>query len=244
MARARKRHVQQEMQFRTHGGARSGAGRKQIKPRKSEPHRKRAELHASHPVHVVLRVENDVAPLRKQHCFMAIRAATAAVLGRVDFRIVHASIQNTHIHLLVEATNETELARGMQAFQISAARHLNAAISRHTGKRRKGRVFIDRYHPEVITNPRQARHCLAYVLNNWRKHRENNRYFARTWKVDPYSTAMAFRGWAEQPDHWVAPEGYRRLLVMVPETWLMYGGWQRHAPISIYEVPSARVSPS
>ncbi len=239
MGKSRKQHVQQEMQFRTHGGRRDGAGRKQGKPRKSEPHRKRKSLSPTHPVHVSLRVADDITSLRTAHCFEAVRLATATALAHPDFRIVHVSIQRTHIHLLVEATNEQHLARGMQAFQISAARHLNAAISRHTGVKRSGRVFIDRYHPEVIDNPRQARHCLSYVLNNWRKHGESARYVARTWKLDPFSTAMAFRGWAEQPDHWVAPETYRRLMVSTPETWLLYGAWKQYKPISIYEVPSA-----
>ncbi len=236
MARTRKRHVQQEMAFRTHGGKRAGAGRKQVKARKSEPHRQRAELAASHPVHVVLRVERDIGSLRKRDCFLAIRFALFVVLGRPDFRIVHISIQRTHIHLLVEASDEKRLARGLQAFQISAARALNAAITRR-GAKRTGRVFVDRYHPEVITNPRQARHCLSYVLNNWRKHRENQRYVARTWKVDPFSSAMAFYGWAEQPAYWNAPEAYARLMVAVPETWLLSSAWELYKPISMYEVP-------
>jgi REP element-mobilizing transposase RayT len=239
MPRTRKRHVQQAFEFRSHGGRRAGAGRKRVKLRKSEPHRKRPKLDDKNPVHVVLRVEEAVAPLRKRDCYLAVRAATAVALRNPNCRIVHVSIQRTHIHLLVEAADEQELSRGMKGFQISAARHLNAALSRRTGTRRKGRVFIDRYHPEVITNPRQARHCLAYVLNNWRKHRENERYVAKTWKLDPFSSAMAFRGWAEQPDHWDAPEAYSRLLVSLPSTWLLYGSWQRYAPISIYEVPSA-----
>ena len=236
MARARKRHVQQEMVFRTHGGRRAGAGRKQVKPLKSAPHRLRAALSASNPVHVVLRVERDIGSLRKRDCFLAIRFALGVVLARPDFRIVHISIQRTHIHLIVEATDQKCLARGLQAFQISAARALNAAITAR-GTRRRGRVFVDRYHPEVITSPRQARHCLSYVLNNWRKHRENERYVARTWKLDPYSSAMAFYGWAEQPAYWSAPESYERLMVSAPETWLLHGALQRFDPISMYEVP-------
>src|SRR5205814_9644640 len=92
---------------------------------------------------------------------------------RCDFRIVHLSIQRTHLHLLVEADDKAALASGMQGFQISAAKQLNAAISRGKPQRRRGTVFPDRYHAEIITSPRQARHSLAYVLANWRKHRED-----------------------------------------------------------------------
>jgi hypothetical protein len=41
-----------------------------------------------------------------------------------------ASAQRTHLHLLVEAKDKEALAAGMQGFQISAAKHLNAAISK------------------------------------------------------------------------------------------------------------------
>ena len=91
-------------------------------------------------------------------------------------RIVHASIQREHIHLLIEAETKGELSRGMQGFTISAAKQVNRALGR-----KNGRVFSDRYHSEVITTPRRARHALAYVLNNWRKHGEDRR---STYKTD------------------------------------------------------------
>jgi REP element-mobilizing transposase RayT len=237
VAKPRKRHVQQEMVFRTWGGARRRAGRKQTNARKIERHRKREELNPIHPVHVVLRVARDVGAMRKRHIYEAIRRATFKVLGRADFRICHVSIQNTHIHLLVEAADEMRLAGGMQAFQISVARRINWVLSQRRGKRRKGCVFIDRYHTEVIDNPRYARHCLSYVLNNWRKHGED-RPHARDWKVDPYSTGMAFYGWKEQPAYWQTPETYARMGVTCPETWLLYGAWELYPPISLHEIPS------
>ena len=39
--------------------------------------------------------------------------------------------------------------------------------------------------------------ALAYVLNNWRKHRDD-RGAMRTAQVDPYSTAVWFPAWAER----------------------------------------------
>jgi hypothetical protein len=75
------------------------------------------------------------------------------------------------VHRLVEAANKTALSRGMQGFQVSAAKHINRAYSDQRGleRRRRGNVFTDRFHEEVIRTPRQARHTLSYVLNNWRK---------------------------------------------------------------------------
>jgi len=44
------------------------------------------------------------------------------------------------------------------------------AINRATGS--CDDVFADRYHSSQIRTASYARHALAYVLNNWRRHRE------------------------------------------------------------------------
>jgi hypothetical protein len=136
----------------------------------------------------------------------------------------------------------------MQGFQISAAKHLNAAISKgKPGPRRRGTVFPDRYHAQIITSPRQARHALAYVLMNWRKHQEDRTLPMRAWKIDWFSTAAMFPGWAEyapyedEPFLWRGPQTYDPLVVYQPRTWLLRDGWRKGgAPISIREVPSAK----
>ena len=116
-----------------------------------------------------LRVVREVGNLRRRCVYQAIREATLTTALRENFRIVQLSIQRTHVHLLVEAKDKDALAAGMQGFQISAAKHLNAAISKgRPGARRRGNVFPDRYHAEIITSPRRARHALSYVMINWR----------------------------------------------------------------------------
>ena len=140
--------------------------------RAGAPHQVREAFRATEPVHVVLRVHREIVEsggLRKRKLYAAIREATLVVAKWEDCRIVHASVQRSHIHLLVEAAGKEALARGMKAFQISAAKHINAAVSRVLALpvRRRGAVFPDRYHAEIIRSPRQARHALAYVLNNW-----------------------------------------------------------------------------
>ena len=156
--------------FKTRGGKRRGAGRKPSGRRAGSPHKTRPELKARYPVHVVLRVIGAVGNLRRRATYKAVREATLTTARREDFRIVHLSLQRNHVHLLVEAKDKDALAAGMQGFQISAAKHLNATISKgKPGPRRRGTVFPDRYHAEIITSPRQARHALSYVINNWRK---------------------------------------------------------------------------
>jgi REP element-mobilizing transposase RayT len=189
---------------------------------------------------------------------MAIREAAIAVLKREDFRIVHLSIEGTHIHLLVEAQHRRALTTGIRAFEISAAKHLNAAFS-NAGSwwerkraarlghalpaRRKGRVFSDRYHETVIKTPRQARHALAYVLNNWRRHREDRRPFARGWLIDPFATGWAFDGWKERADTPFAfkvRDTYQPIPVWLPKTWLLRTGWRMHGLIGLHEVPGPK----
>ena len=230
--------------FKRRGGKRRGAGRKPKGRRAGSSHKARPTLAARYPVHIVLRVVSAVTSLRRRSTYRAIREATLTTARREDLRIVHVSIQRTHIHLLVEAQSGRALARGLQGFQISAAKHLNAAISRgKPGPRRRGTVFPDRYHAEIITSPRQVRHTLAYVLCNWRKHAEDRARPMCTWALDWFSSAVMFPGWKEYGDQVFlgrGPPTYEPLIVYQPRSWLLREGWKKHGPISCREVPSAK----
>ena len=114
-------------------------------------------------------------------------------------------------------------------------------------KRRKGQVFADRYHVEIIRTPRHARNALTYVLNNWRKHREHRAAFARTWLIDPFSTGWSFDGWKEREDQpfvWKLRASYEPIMSWRPRTWLLAEGWRRHGLVSVHEVPGPRASVS
>jgi REP element-mobilizing transposase RayT len=244
-ARTKQRsEAEQMVLFKQRGGKRRGAGRPRKGPRAGSPHKERPFLHARYPVHVVLRVVGAVGNLRRRCVYQAIREATLTTALRENFRIVQLSIQRTHVHLLVEASDKSALARGMQGFQISAAKHLNAAISKgKPGPRRRGVVFPDRYHAEIITSPRQARHALSYVMNNWRKHQEDLRAPMSGRTIDWFSSAAMFTGWAEYGDEpflWRGPTTYDSLVVYQPRTWLLREGWKKAGPISAREVPSAK----
>src|SRR5215467_4339477 len=246
--RARKRHVQQEIRFpdkngQWRGGKRRGAGRPAKGPRPSESHQRRQRFRKSDPLHVVLRATRAVGRLRKRDIYLAVREATLVSFRRDNFRIVHLSIQHNHVHLLVEADDVNALARGMQSFQISAAKHINAAISKRHGQRRTGCVFPDRYHVEVITSRRGARHALAYVLNNWRRHGEHRAAVARTWKIDPFSSGDSFDGWrelAESPVMWKTPKTYLGMPVWRPRTWLLREGWRMYGLVGATEIPGPK----
>jgi REP element-mobilizing transposase RayT len=196
-------------------------------------------------VHVTLRVVSAVGSLRKRAAYHAIRQATLTAAAHCIIRIVHASIQRTHLHLLVEAKDKKALAVGMQSFQISAAKHLNVAVGKMRREpRRRGTVFPDRYHAEIITSPTQTRRALAYALANFRKHGEDRAVPMDEWKVDLFSSAMMFPGWAEYGEDaflWRWPPTYDPLWVWRPQTWLLAEGWKKvSSAISCHEVPSSR----
>jgi len=219
--------MQTELDFKTHGGRRAGAGRKR-KPRHDVEHRARPTHKQRHPVHATLRVLKTVGRLRRRRVLDQLRKSLLVVARReLTFRIVHLSIQRNHLHLLVEAEDNTALSRGMQAFAISAARAINRA------QRRKGQVFAFRYHSVEIQNRRQTRHALAYVLNNWRHHRVDG---ARSTAVDEYSTGVLFDGWTRGP--FAIPRGHVPLTVRPARTWLLRVGWRMYGAIDPREVPS------
>ena len=243
MARSRKRHIQQPL-FKQRGGKRAGAGRP-VTPgryRASERHRSRPKITKATPVHVTLRVVEQLHVLRTLDAYKAVRRAMVCIYKRRDCRVVGVSIEQSHVHLLVEADDKTALAKGMQAFQISAAKDLNAMYSRWRGvpfeQRRRGKVFDDRYNEEVITNRRQARHAWSYVLNNWRKHREDRVPELRRFSIDPFSSASAFDGWAAPVHGW--PPTYEPLPVHAPGSWLLRTGWRMYGLIDPREVPGRR----
>lgn len=227
MARARKRHVQIDIEWNRRGGRRKGAGRKRIAARPQVPHRRRPALARTTPAHITLRVLDDVARLRRMDAFKIVRRAMLTSHAKKNFRIVHLSLQGNHIHIVCEADDRLALSRGIQGFKISTAKKLNRAQGR------SGEVFSDRYHEVVLRTPAQVRNAIHYCLNNWRKHREDRNSRSR---VDPYSTGMHFDGWCDGTI--TIPAGLETLAPSRPASWLLREGWRRAGPISLFSIPS------
>lgn len=144
------------------------------------------------------------------------------------FRVIHFSIQDTHLHLIVEAANDAALRRGMRSFSINSARAINASIGAN------GKVWF-RFHSTLIKTKRYARNSIAYVLGNWRRHRKdiNNGQFVSA-KIDPFSSAISFTGWNRT---FKVPAGYRPLPVSPPTTFLLRTGWAFGGPLDPYQAP-------
>ncbi|MEO8704899.1 MAG: transposase [Kofleriaceae bacterium] len=177
--------------------------------------------------------------LRRRDAYFAIRMASRAVLKRADFRIVHISLEYEHIHLIVEADDDRALSKGIQAFESSAAQHLNRITSRG-----RGPVFAERYHVVFLRSPTQARYAIAYVLGNWRHHlQDQGDGEERSWDLDYFSSAVSFDGWQELAAGAVLQYAIpvdMRLCVSRPKTWLLRIGWTKAGSISMYTVPGKR----
>ncbi|MDB4997040.1 MAG: hypothetical protein JWM74_4472 [Myxococcaceae bacterium] len=169
-----------------------------------------------------------VRGLRAQAVFAWVRDAIARASGE-DFRVVQFSVQDNHLHLLVEAKDKRELTRGMRGLAVRAAHRINRALGR------RGRVFSERYHARELTGPRAVRNALVYILHNHRKHG-----VSLAW-LDACSSARTFDGWRRDVLLDVARAGPRRELappaVVPATTWLASVGWRRRGLLGLDESP-------
>ena len=211
------------------GGKRDGAGRKRSKENWQDPkHEARPPLDFRNPVHTILRTVDSVPRLRQRCMFEAIRGSLVHYVDGEDFRIVHISLQHNHIHLIVEAANEQALSAGMTSFAIRTAKAINRAWGR------EGKVFKFRYKAKQIRTRQYARNAIAYVLNNWRKYREDFYDIGSKRAIlDEYSSALSFDGWTER---FAVPKWYVPLPVSRPRTWLLREGWKQCGLIDPYEM--------
>ncbi len=219
------RQAQLNLQERpTWGGRRAGSGRRPAGDRQRVAHQRRPPHDRHCPVHVTLRTVPGVPSLRSATMYPAIRSAFAAA-SNARFRLLHFSAQADHVHLLVEADDATALARGLQGLAIRVARSVNRVVGR------RGKVWFDRYHARPLRTPREVRHGLVYVLQNWKKHVAGAR------GIDRCSSGAWFEGWRQRLD---APNG-TCAPVASPRTWLARMAWRRHGLIDVTEAP--RIAP-
>jgi hypothetical protein len=110
-----------------------------------------------------------------------------------EFRVCHFSIQQDHLHLVVEAAGKEALGHGMKSVGIRLARAVNRVFGR------TGPVLFGRYHLRVLRTPREVRHALAYVLLNARKHWHQRNGIIRPVVLDIASSGAWFDGWKRPP---------------------------------------------
>ena len=214
--------VQLELQPRTWGGRRSGAGRKPSGRKVGVPHRIRPAHVARHPVHVTLRAARSLPSLRGDRLFEVLRRGLAPS-SQGGLRILHFSVQTDHVHMIVEAESGGALSRGLQGLAIRLAKRVNRVLGR------AGSLWSDRYHARPLRTPREVRNAVVYVLQNWRHHRLGGE------GVDPCSSGRWFDAWAGNN-----PSVAGTRPVVTPRTWLAAVGWRRYGSIKIEGRPATR----
>ena len=220
------------------GGRRRGAGRKPKTGQRQMPHAPRPLHCGRHPVHVTLR--SGFRSMRSQFVFPTVRAAIAGTSARrgSTFRIVHFSVQDTHVHLIVEADDTAALIAGVRGLEISIAKRINRLTFR------RGTFWADRWHGRDLTTPRAVRHALVYVMSNGKKHGSHHSGF------DPCSSALYFSGFRESAgvppiarNSRIVPRSLAppaEVPISEPSTWLLRVGWRKYGLISIHEAPGGR----
>jgi len=213
------------------GERKKGAGPKKD-PNSGISHLKREALASRYPVHVTMKVQKELPKLRRKACLLVIAEAFAKGCeraGRLEdgcFRLVQYSIQNDHLHLIVEAKDRRSLSRGIQGLAIRIAKGLNRLWER------KGKVWADRYHDHILRSPREVRNALRYVLNNGRRHGKHHDQK----RPDGYSSGAWFDGWKDYvPDGWLGEWGP----IARAHTWLLNQGWRRYGLLALIESPRA-----
>ena len=213
------------------GGARPGAGRPR-KYRSRMPHRTRERIPGYCPVLVTLRVRDDVPKLRRAGFVRAFRDSLRQASTRPGFRVVHYSIQDDHVHLIVEAAGKARLANGMKSVGARFARCVNRTFGR------RGAVLKERFHHVVKRTPTEVRRALAHVLLNVRKHYRQRRKRIPPVVLDGASSGLWFDGWRGRapPAGRYADPGRARE-VAEAGTWLLDIGWRQIGLIDPAEVP-------
>ena len=191
-------------------------------------HRKRAVHKYWNPLHVTMRAVRGLPSFRAQTLFVAFEDAVRRT-RRDDFRVVEFSVQDDHLHLIVEADDNVALERGMKSFSVRANRLFNAAHGRG-----RGRVWGDRYDRRDLTSARQVRNAIVYCLGNYKKHQGVTSGAPR---IDPCSSARWFQGWTAIRQHDDGPRPTENA-----RTVLLRSAWHKHGFIHPGERPRAAAS--
>jgi REP element-mobilizing transposase RayT len=188
---------------RGRGGYRPGSGRK---GGNRVTHHGRQGFVVPIPLHVVWRTRPDVRSLRGKNLWRQIRESFRRCCEKLGFRLVHFSVQGTHVHLIVEADTTDLLSRGLQGLGVSMAKRINFTLQR------RGPAFDDRYFARRLRTPREVANAVDYVIHNQERHLRR-RGLEPAEGLDPFCSAAL----ADAVPRLVAP----------PETWLLRIGYLR-----------------
>jgi REP element-mobilizing transposase RayT len=184
---------------------------------------------ANHPVHVTIR-RVRLAPIFRTERLRAVILGELKSARQKGVRVVQHSIQDDHLHLMIEGRDAGDLSAQMRKLFSRIAMSINAAVGR------RGSLFRDRHHRHELSTPREVRNALVYILFNARKHARgaDARTRREAWAApDAFSSAPWFADWADG-----RPPIATNTPLARPETWLARVGWKRgRGAIRLDETP-------
>ena len=154
---------------------------------------------------------------------VAWRAARKQI--ETGFTLVHYSVQENHVHLIVEAESHGALLSGVRGLMVRIARRVNRLLCR------RGRFWADRWHGRDLEGRGKFAMRWFMCFRNHKKH-------AGSAALDPLSSAGSFDGFAS-----TLPKTFRSIgppCVARAKTWLLKTGWRRRGLIELSEAPARR----
>lgn len=187
-----------------HGGYRKGSGRTRIHS-KGVAHRTREIVKHYHPLHINFKFKTFI----KKKASLQILKRALINARKQGLRIVHFSMQSNHIHLIVEAKDNSVLTSGMRALTVTFAKGL-----------KQGRIQLERYHLHVLKTKREVKHAIHYVAFNQQKH-EKGTYTL----IDEFTSALTdlkmVKGYAKRMRITIRILGSLVLEMDKPTIWLL-----------------------
>ena len=145
------------------------------------PHTKRERWQGMS--HVFWKLKPGVKSVREPEVLRVLEPAFWTGKEKSGFRLIAWSLQETHIHLIVEGESTEEVARGIQGLGVSLTKRLNKLWDR-VGE---GSVFRDRHEKVPLKTFAHRRRAVPYVLSNALRHGrmipngEPDRYSSAPW---------------------------------------------------------------
>jgi hypothetical protein len=121
---------------------------------------KRARIPARIPVHVTVRISEEVESLRTHSALKVVARAIWQAQDKFGMRITHFTLESNHLHLIVEGL----CAAGMKGLGVRIAKGI------HRLRGTSGAVIGDRYFPRPLRSPPQVKNAIHYVLYNHKHH--------------------------------------------------------------------------